>query len=107
MRVLNLPQRQASPSEEKYMTSWQEMGFGPEAVALAYDKTILRCQELKWPYLNGILKKWHEAGLHTPEEIQGGDRPAGSRQPERQAPREKDLSWMKKYIQQRDKHREV
>lgn len=107
MRALNLPERQPSPSEEKYMTAWQEMGFGPEAVALAYDKTILRCQELKWPYLNGILKKWHEAGLHTVAEIEAGDRPSAPRQPQRQAPREKDLSWMKKYIQQRDKHREV
>ena len=51
-----------------------------EAVALAADKTILKCHELKWPYCNGILKRWHEAGLHTPEEIQSGDRPAPGRE---------------------------
>ena len=55
------------------------MGFGPEAVALAYDKTVLKCHELKWAYCNGILKKWNEAGLHTVEEIQAGDRPAARR----------------------------
>ncbi len=112
MEALRLPQRPASPSEEKYILSWQDMGFSPEAAAIAYDKTILRCQELKWPYLNGILKKWHEAGIHTVEEIEAGDRPAGGRESARPAPegaarQDQDLSWMRKYIHQRDKHREV
>mgnify|MGYP000271197855 CR=1 FL=1 len=80
MRALGLGERAPSPSEEKYLTAWQEMGFAPEAVALAADKTILKCHELKWPYCNGILKRWHEAGLHTPEEIQSGDRPAPGRE---------------------------
>jgi DnaD/phage-associated family protein len=106
MAALQLPDRPAAPSEEKYIVAWQEMGFGPEVVALAYDKTILRCRELKWPYLNGILKKWHEAGLHTVEEVQAGDRrdnrPAG--QPDG---RQEDLSWMKKYIDQRNRHGEA
>ena len=85
MRVLGLGERMPSASEEKYLTAWQEMGFPPETVALAYDKTVLKCHELKWPYLNGILKRWHEAGLHTPEEAEAGDgrrapdKPAGGR----------------------------
>ncbi len=79
MRALQLGDRYPAPSEEKYLLSWQEMGFAPEAVALAYDKTMLKCHELKWAYCNGILKRWHEAGLHTAEEIQAGDRPAARR----------------------------
>ena len=47
MRVLQLGDRLPSASEEKYLTAWQEMGFEPEAVALAYDKTVLKCHELK------------------------------------------------------------
>ena len=116
MRALGLPERQPSPSEEKYMAAWQEMGFPPETVALAADKTILRCQELKWPYLNGILKKWHESGLHTPEEVEAGDRPAPRKPqaPPRTAPQSHpdqsgggDLAWMRKYVRRRDKNREV
>ncbi len=76
MQVLGLGERLPVASEEKYLTAWQEMGFSPEAVALAYDKTVLKCHEFKWPYCNGILKRWHAAGLHTAEEIAGGDRPA-------------------------------
>jgi DnaD/phage-associated family protein len=82
MRALQLGDRPAAPSEEKYLAAWQEMGFSPEAVALAYDKTVLKCHELKWAYCNGILKRWHEAGLHTAEEIQSGDRPAGTARPQ-------------------------
>lgn len=84
MQVLQLGDRLPSASEEKYLNAWQEMGFGPEAVAIAYDKTILKCHELKWPYCNGILKRWHEAGLHTVKEIEqenrSAARPAGSAQ---------------------------
>lgn len=83
MRVLGLGERMPSASEEKYLDAWQEMGFPPETVALAYDKTVLKCHELKWPYLNGILKRWHEAGLHTPEEVEAGD--SGRRSQERPA----------------------
>ena len=94
MRVLQLGDRLPSASEEKYLTAWQEMGFGPEAVALAYDKTVLKCHELKWPYCNGILKRWHEAGLHTVEEIQRGDRPAPQQAAQPKAP--VDDAW--KYV---------
>lgn len=104
MQALQLPDRPASPTEEKYMTAWQELGFSPEAVALAYDRTVLRCRELRWPYLNGILKKWHTAGLHTPEEIRAGDRPASAPERLRQEPRRPgDVEWMKQYIRGRDK----
>ena len=100
MRVLGLGERPPARSEEAYLTAWQEMGFSPEAVALAYDKTVLKCYELKWSYLNGILKRWHEAGLHTPEEIEAGDRPGGKK-PVRPGGKE-DVAWMKKFIQQRN-----
>lgn len=113
MRALQLPERKASSSEEKYMTEWQEMGFPPETVALAYDRTVLNCREFKWPYCNGILKRWHSAGLHTVEEIETADRKFIPRQPDtvpatartQETGGQEDLSWMKKYIEQRDRQR--
>jgi DNA replication protein DnaD len=71
-------------------------------VAIACDKTILKCHELKWAYCNGILRRWHEAGLHTEAEIRAGDRPAARPGPAAAAGSE-DVAWMKKYIDQRDK----
>lgn len=91
MRALRLGDRPPVASEEKYLIAWQEMGFPPETVALAYDKTVLKCHELKWPYCNGILKRWHEAGLHTVEEVEAGDRPK-AKAPQKQA----DDAW--KYV---------
>lgn len=104
MKALQLGDRAPAPSEEKYLVAWQEMGFGPEAVALAYDKTMLRCHELKWPYLSGILKRWHEAGLHTVEEIERNDRPVSKQVGPKS---QEDMSWMKKYIEQREKQQGV
>ena len=104
MRALQLGDRPPSASEEKYLSAWQEMGFPAETVAVAYDKTVLKCHELRWAYLNGILKRWHEAGLHTPEEVEAGDRPpARLRAEAKPAPERQDTAWMKKYIQQRDR----
>ena len=100
MQALNLGDRLPVASEEKYLSAWQEWGFSPEAVALAYDKTVLKCHELKWPYCNAILKRWHEAGLHTPAEIEQRDRPA-SRSPAKAPEETGDNAWMKKFIQQR------
>lgn len=102
MRVLQLGERPPVAAEEKYLIAWQGMGFSPEAVAMAYERTVLKCHELKWTYLNGILKHWHEAGLHSAEEIEAGDRPAVRKPPSGGGGTE-DVSWMKKYIQQRDK----
>ena len=56
-----------------------------------------------WPYCNGILKRWHEAGLHSLEEIERRDaRPAQSHPAPKGGP-EGGNAWMRKYIEQRDK----
>ena len=68
-RALQIAGRTLSPSEHRYVLQWAEMGFPPETVAIAYDKTVLKCHEFRWPYCGGILKKWHEKGLHTPPEV--------------------------------------
>ena len=100
MQALRLGDRLPVASEEKYLTAWQEMGFPPETVALAYDKTVLKCHELKWPYCNGILKRWHEAGLHTVGEVEKGDRPA----PKRERTEKSGSDELRKYVQ--DLHRD-
>lgn len=92
MRALGLGDRAAAPSEERYLAAWLEMGFPPESVALAYDRTVLQCHEFKWPYCNGILKKWHEKGLHTPEEVRGERTGA-----QKSAARGGKNAWMRQY----------
>lgn len=98
MQVLGLGDRRPVESEERYITDWMDKGFPPETVALAYDKTVFYKKELNWRYLNGILRRWHENGWHTPEEVQQGD--AGK--PAQPSPKpdkpDQDNSRMEKYM---------
>ena len=96
MAVLQLGERRLAPSEEKYLAAWVDMGFPAETVALAYDKTVLRCHEFKWSYCNGILKKWHEKGLHTPEETAGEN--AAHKKSSTETPSGGKNDWMKQYL---------
>ncbi len=100
MRLLGLGDRKISASEEKYLLAWNEMGFEDGAVELAYDRTVLKCKELKWPYMNKILTAWHEKGLHTVEAIREGDRPAQQRSISEDVARREDVERMEKYLQQ-------
>lgn len=95
MAALQLGDRSPAPAEEKYLGAWSEWGFPPETVAIAYDKTMLKCHELKWPYCNGILKRWHEKGLHTPEQVNAENAPRRQNAvPQKSGGRN---AWMKDY----------
>ena len=87
-RLLNLLQirgRRLTAAEERYASAWLEMNFEDEVISLAYERTCVNTGGLNWPYMNKILQRWHEAGLHTAEAVRSGDRkpgtaPAGQRQ---------------------------
>ena len=77
MKVLLLGQRRPVEDEEKYIGRWIDWGFSPEAVGIAYSKTVMKKQGMDWKYLNGILRRWNEQGLHTEQQIREADsRPA-------------------------------
>ena len=71
---LQIRGRGLTPGEEKYAQSWLDMGFADETIALAYERTCLNTGGLSWAYMNKILQRWHEAGLHTAEEVHRGDK---------------------------------
>lgn len=73
LQVLQIHDRAPSRTERTYIASWLDMGFGCDAIAEAYDRTVVATGARKWAYLNRILMSWHEKGLHTPEEIETGD----------------------------------
>lgn len=72
-RALGIRDRELSATEKNYLGTWVDLGFGEDAVLLAYDRTVTQTGGLKWPYLNKILQNWHQKGLHSPEEIIAGD----------------------------------
>lgn len=76
-RALQIYDRDLTATEEKYARQWLEMGFDTDAVAIAYDRACVHTGNRNWSYMNRILIRWHEAGLHTAEEIRDRDQKPG------------------------------
>lgn len=102
--VLQISGRDMSSSEKKYVESWLEMGFAPETVEIAYDRTIIQTGKLTWKYLDTILNSWHNKGLHSPQEVRDGDSQHGraSKYPENaktpDSPQPGELERLKKTL---------
>ncbi len=74
MQLLQIKGRELTAAEERYATAWLEMGFHKDALELAYERTCLNTGNMNWAYMNKILLRWHESGLHSAEQIHAGDR---------------------------------
>ena len=73
-RLLGICDRRLTAGEEKFVVAWLGWGFGEKEIQLAYEKTCMNTGGLKWPYLNSILKSWHEQGFTSLAQIESGDR---------------------------------
>lgn len=76
MQILQIRGRSLTAAEERYAQSWLDMGFQEECFAMAYERTCLNTGGLNWNYMNKILQRWHQQGLHAPEAIRSGDQKA-------------------------------
>ena len=72
-RTLQICGRSPTPTERKYMEEWLAMGFPMEALALAYDRTVVGTGKLVWKYMDRILRSWQEKGLRTLSDIEEKD----------------------------------
>lgn len=73
MQMLQIYGRNLTAAEERYANAWLDMGMEDETIAMAYERTCLNTGGLNWAYMNKILQRWHEQGLHTAEEVRNGD----------------------------------
>ncbi len=93
--VLGVGERELTKTERGYLDAWLDLGFPPESIALAADRTMTRTGGMKWKYADAILRSWHEKKLHTPEEIEDGDgKPERSGKPAAAAPERDDAAAM-------------
>ncbi len=107
LALVGISGRPAVTAERNYFSGWIDMGFEEEAIALAYERTVLKKQSMNWAYMNSILKSWHEKGLHTPAEIAAGDS-AYRRSPQAAPPSpqaadaraREDIRWMRDFLAQ-------
>ena len=77
-RTLGISDRGLSPSETRYVEAWFKMGFEIDALALAYDRTVLKTGKLSWAYMNTIVCSWDAKGLHSAKEVEENE-PSGQR----------------------------
>jgi len=73
--ALQIRGREFSATEKRYVDEWIDMGFEPEAIAIAYDKTVVKTGNLAWKYIDTIIKSWHNKGLHTAKDVREKDTP--------------------------------
>lgn len=73
-KLLQIRGRNLTPGETRYADSWLTMGFEDAAISFAYEKTCLNTGGLNWAYMNKILTRWHEMGLHTLASVKAGDK---------------------------------
>ncbi len=73
--AMKIDGRDFTDTERRYVEQWLNWGFGAETIALAYDKTVTNTRKFSPAYMNRILMRWNEKGLHTLAEIQEKDRP--------------------------------
>jgi len=71
--VLQINGRQPTASECKYIERWAGLGFTPELLYIAYDRTVMRCGRLTWKYMDSILQSWYDKGLLTQEDVEQND----------------------------------
>ena len=69
MQTLQIRDRSLTESEVKYAQSWFDMGFQLDAIAIAYDLACVHAGGRSWPYMNKILIRWHESGIHTAQQV--------------------------------------
>ena len=92
MQQLQIRGRSLTAAEERYAQSWLDMGFDEDSISMAYERTCLNTGGLNWAYMNKILQRWHQAGLHTAEAIRNGDRKDQSQGGQRQLDEDERLA---------------
>ena len=71
--ALQIRDREFSTTEKRYVDGWIAMGFGADAVEIAYDRTVLKTGKPAIGYTDAIINSWHSKGLHSPREIMEKD----------------------------------
>jgi len=68
-RALQIRNREFTATEKHYVDGWIKMGFEPEAIAIAYDKTVIATGGPSMPYMDKIIKGWHSKEMHTARQV--------------------------------------
>lgn len=67
-KLFGIEDRSLSKTEETYLKTWHnDYGMDENMVGLAYEYCVIQTNKLSFPYMNSIIKRWNELGIHTIE----------------------------------------
>lgn len=62
--------RELSQTESNYIARWvSDLSMSEAMIRTAYEKTVNNTGKISMPYMNTILKSWHEKGIKTVSQI--------------------------------------
>ncbi len=68
-QALAIHDRDLTGIEEEYIQRWHnDYGMSVEMISLAYEYCVLRINKLSFPYMDKIIKNWHEKEITSPDE---------------------------------------
>ena len=73
LALLDRPGRAPMKQEAEYLDAWTGWGLSDEVIREAYERTVFQVGELKWSYMNGILRSWRDQGLLTLEAVRDAE----------------------------------
>jgi len=118
LKLLDIWDRPPVAKEKDYIEGWLSMGFGDDAIRMAYERTVMKKRSLNWAYMNSILRSWHQKGLHTTSQITAGDAPTRPAKgntglgataplplPSGEAARqtEEDMEWVREFLRKQNR----
>lgn len=74
-KVLKIFGMESKPSKQQreYISKWNSTGFSLEMIEIAYNKCLDAKNKLNFSYIDGILMKWAEGSIKTPEQVSMSD----------------------------------
>lgn len=65
-KVFGIENRNLSKTEETFLKTWHDKFLmNEDMIELAYEYCIMQTTKLSFPYINSILKRWHELNIHN------------------------------------------
>lgn len=66
--ITGIKAKAPTPAQQKYLDKWiADWKFSFEMLSLAHDEAVKNTGKPGFPYMNGILERWKQAGVDTPE----------------------------------------
>lgn len=74
LRAMGVSNRNPVEGEVEYMSAWlDKYGFSLDLIFEACSRTVLKTGQASFPYADSILKKWHEQGVRTLDDVKAAD----------------------------------